>query len=349
MNGNLDITGISVHSSVNLNESQKISFKEKIKSFNISPFKQLPPYNKKNSEINFQKMINKNINNNEKMKLTEKITKSIIIYSKKKYGLNAIATPRKEVEKKNKFIPINNLNNKKNKNKTFILNHKRNLDNFDKDLTDEKLNKLPYEQALEKDKRGFSTCYFSEIKNSQSFIFTFLISDENNKYIKIILFIFNISMYFCFNTLFFSDKSISHVYSNSGSYDYIYFIPKSIISALISGIINIFFKFLALNNSKKLKVSLNSYKKYLKSSQIKLGIFFLMQFLFLLFFWYFTSSFCAVYVNTQKHLFKNCIISFLFSMIFPFFYVIIITILRLVGIRKKNKILFNISKFLSLF
>ena len=47
MNGNLDITGISVQSSVNLNESQKISFKEKIKSFNISPFKQLPPYNKK--------------------------------------------------------------------------------------------------------------------------------------------------------------------------------------------------------------------------------------------------------------------------------------------------------------
>ena len=126
-------------------------------------------------------------------------------------------------------------------------------------------------------------------------------------------------MYFCFNTLFFSDESISHIYSNSGSYDYIYFIPKSIISTLISGIINIFFKFLALNNSKKLKVSLNSYKKYLKSSQIKLGIFFLMQFLFLLFFWYFTSSFCAVYVNTQKHLFKNCIISFLFSMIFPFF------------------------------
>jgi hypothetical protein len=156
-------------------------------------------------------------------------------------------------------------------------------------------------------------------------------------------------MYFCFNTLFFSDESISHIYSKSGSYDYIYFIPKAIISTFISGIINLFFKFLALNNSKKLKVNLNSYKKYLKSSQIKLGIFFLMQFLFLLFFWYFTSCFCAVYVNTQKHLIKNCIISFLFSMIFPFFYVIIITILRLVGIRKKNKILYNISKFLSIF
>ena len=344
MNGTLDITGISVQSNNNLNESQKHSFNEKIKSFKLSPFKQLPPYNKKISEINSHKSINNN-DINVKTNITEIITKNIIIYSKKKYGLTSIATPRKEAQKINKFIS----KNKFKKNKTFILNHKRNLDNFDKDLTDDKLNKLPYEQAVEKDKRSFSNYYLSEIKNSQSFIFTFLISDENNKFIKIILFIFNISMYFCFNTLFFSDDSISHIYSNSGSYDYIYFIPKSIISTLISGIINIFFKFLALNNSKKLKVSLNSYKKYFKTSQIKLGIFFLMQFLFLLFFWYFTSSFCAVYVNTQKHLFKNCIISFLFSMIFPFFYVIIITILRLVGIRKKNKILYNISKFLSFF
>ena len=341
--GNLDFTGISIQSKVNLNESQNNCLNEKFRSFNISPFIQFPPYKKKDSEINTQQKIN-----NDNSKIIEKITKSIIIYSKNKYGLTNIVTPRKEIEKINKFISKNNFSNNK-KNKTFISIPKRNLDNFDKDLTDKKLNKLPYEQAIEKDKRSFSHYYLSEIKNSQSFIFTFIISDENNKFIKIILFIFNISMYFCFNTLFFSDESISHIYSKSGSYDYIYFIPKAIISTFISGIINLFFKFLALNNSKKLKVNLNSYKKYLKSSQIKLGIFFLMQFLFLLFFWYFTSCFCAVYVNTQKHLIKNCIISFLFSMIFPFFYVIIITILRLVGIRKKNKILYNISKFLSIF
>jgi len=235
------------------------------------------------------------------------------------------------------------------KNKTFILNCKRNLDNFDKEYTDEILNKLPYEKAIIKDKRSFINYYFSEIKNSQIFIFTFITSDGNNKFIKIVLFIFNFAMYFCFNTLFFSDSSISHIYSNSGSYDFIYFIPKSIISSFITGIINNLLKLLALNNSKKLRISVNSYKKYLIYSQIKLGIFFLTQFLFLLFFWYFISAFCAVYVNTQKHLFKNIFMSFAISMIFPFIYLIIITILRLVGLKKKKKFLYNVSKFLLIF
>ena len=181
--GNLDFTGISIQSKVNLNESQNNCLNEKFRSFNISPFIQFPPYKKKDSEINTQQKIN-----NDNSKIIEKITKSIIIYSKNKYGLTNIVTPRKEIEKINKFISKNNFSNNK-KNKTFISIPKRNLDNFDKDLTDKKLNKLPYEQAIEKDKRSFSHYYLSEIKNSQSFIFTFIISDENNKFIKIILFI----------------------------------------------------------------------------------------------------------------------------------------------------------------
>ena len=78
MNGTLDITGISVQSNVNLNESQKHNFNEKIKSFKLSPFKQLPPYNKKISEINSRKSRNNN-DINVKKNITEIITKNIII------------------------------------------------------------------------------------------------------------------------------------------------------------------------------------------------------------------------------------------------------------------------------
>ena len=273
-------------------------------------------------------------------------SESIITYSKKKYGLDCLVSARREIEK-----ITNDVSQKNNKKfQTFILKPKKNLDNFDRQLTDKVLNKLPYEQAIKKDKRTFTNYYLSEIRNSQSFIFTFISSsDGNNRFIKIVLFIFNIAMYFCWNALFFTDSSISYINSKSGSYNYLYFLPKSIVSAILSGIINSLFKLLALNNSKKLKASYFSYKHYLIKAQIKLGIFFLLQFFFLLFFWYFISAFCAVYVNTQKHLIKSCLLSLLFTMIFPFFYVIMITILRLVGIRKKNKMLYNISKFLSFF
>ena len=343
LNRSLNNTAISGTNNEILNLNEKSIIKEKIKFFNISPFKQLLPINKNNLEVKQKKINEKEINENNNNKNT---SKSIIIYPKKKYGLTYIISPRKEMG-----IIIKDILKKKNNNfKSFILQPKKNLDNFDKKIKDDILNKLPYEQAIEKDKRSFSNYYLSEIKNSQSFIFTFISSDDgNNKFIKIILFIFNISMYICWNTLFFSDTSISYIYSQSGSYNYIYFLPKSIVSSILSGLINTIFKLLALNNSIKLKSSYHKYKKNLLVTQIKLGMFFLLQFFFLLFFWYFTTSFCAVYINSQKHLFKSCLLSLLFSMIFPFFFVIMITILRLVGIRKKSKILYNISKFLSIF
>ena len=343
LNRSLNNTAISGTNNEILNLNEKSIIKEKIKFFNISPFKQLLPINKNNLEVKQKKINEKEINENNNNKNT---SKSIIIYPKKKYGLTYIISPRKEMG-----IIIKDILKKKNNNfKSFILQPKKNLDNFDKKIKDDILNKLPYEQAIEKDKRSFSNYYLSEIKNSQSFIFTFISSDDgNNKFIKIILFIFNISMYICWNTLFFSDTSISYIYSQSGSYNYIYFLPKSIVSSILSGLINTIFKLLALNNSIKLKSSYHKYKKNLLVTQIKLGMFLLLQFFFLLFFWYFTTSFCAVYINSQKHLFKSCLLSLLFSMIFPFFFVIMITILRLVGIRKKSKILYNISKFLSIF
>jgi len=50
---------------------------------------------------------------------------------------------------------------------------------------------------------------------------------------------------------------------------------------------------------------------------IKFIIFFILNYLFLLFFWYFISCFCGVYVNTQITLIKDTFISFGLSMLYP--------------------------------
>jgi hypothetical protein len=59
-------------------------------------------------------------------------------------------------------------------------------------------------------------------------------------------------------------------------------------------------------------------KELIKCIYIKLSIFFSMSFIFMLFFWFFISCFCGVYINTQSILITNTLISFGLSMIYPF-------------------------------
>ena len=155
-------------------------------------------------------------------------------------------------------------------------------------------------------------------------------------------------MFISFNALFFSDSNISHINKKSGKYDFLYFLPKSIVSSLCCALINSLLKLFALNNHKRFK-NLNEYIEYKKNKKIKLIIFFILQFIFFFSFWYFTSAFCIIYHNTQKHLIKDSIVSFFISMILPFFLVIISGMFRIIGIKKKNKVLFKIGNIIDFF
>ena len=57
----------------------------------------------------------------------------------------------------------------------------------------------------------------------------------------------------------------------------------------------------------------------------------------MLFFWYFVSTFCAVYTNTQIILFLDTLISFIASMIYPFGLNLLPGIFRIYALRDKNK------------
>ncbi len=71
----------------------------------------------------------------------------------------------------------------------------------------------------------------------------------------------------------------------------------------------------------------------------------------MLFFWYFISSFCAVYTNTQIILLENTTISFGLSMIYPFGYVLLPGIFRIPALKAKNhdqKCIYKLSKLIAL-
>ena len=57
----------------------------------------------------------------------------------------------------------------------------------------------------------------------------------------------------------------------------------------------------------------------------------------MLFCWYYISSFCAVYINTQSILFKDTIIGFLISMVFPFVLCLLPGLCRLPALQSKKK------------
>ena len=75
------------------------------------------------------------------------------------------------------------------------------------------------------------------------------------------------------------------------------------------------------------------------------------NFLFLIFFWFYISSFCAVYQNTQIYLIKDTIINFALSVIYPFGICLIPGILRITSLnanKKDKNCVYIFSKILQL-
>ena len=78
-------------------------------------------------------------------------------------------------------------------------------------------------------------------------------------------------------------------------------------------------------------------------------LFFIISFIFLLFFWYYISSFCAIYENTQIHLIKDTLISFGLSMLYPLGIYLIPGIFRFLSLKNdKREIMYNFSKFIQI-
>ena len=99
-------------------------------------------------------------------------------------------------------------------------------------------------------------------------------------------------------------------------------------------------------NKEKTKPDL---KKISANIKLKFILFFIISFLLLIFFWYYLSCFCAVYLNTQTHLIKDALSSFIISHVYTFITCLLPAALRICTLRavKKNKsYLYNISQML---
>ena len=225
---------------------------------------------------------------------------------------------------------------------------------------EEEKNNLTYILALKYDKRTYCEFYISLIKTKHILFFSFYYKDDyNSKIIKIDLFFISFAIYYVVNALFFNDNTMHKIYEDKGSFNFIYQLPQIIYSTLISAVLNIFLKLLALPEGNILDFKKNKNTKDLNKREkdlfeklsIKFVLFFIIGFIFLLFFWYYLSMFGAIYINTQLHLIKDTLISFGLSLLYPFGTYLLPGFFRIPALsNKKNKrsYFYNISKFLQM-
>ena len=224
----------------------------------------------------------------------------------------------------------------------------------------EELNDMSFNLAIKYDKRTYCQYYLSLLKSKHNVMFTFFNNtDYNSSTVKIDLFLFVFVLYYSVNALFFNDNTMHKIYEDKGSFNFIYQLPQILYSSLISAIFNVLLKQLALSEGLILEFKKDKKNKNIDKRKdtlenklkIKFALYFLISTIFLLFFWYYLSMFCAIYVNTQIHLIKDTLISFGLSLLYPFGIYLIPGILRIPALRypKKNReTMYNFSKILQI-
>ena len=94
---------------------------------------------------------------------------------------------------------------------------------------------------------------------------------------------------------------------------------------------------------------INEFNKFIKRIKIKFTIFFVLNFFLLFVFWYYLSSFCAVYKNSQFYVIQNTLISFGISLLYPILFNLLTSIIRITslnGNKSINELLYKLNKFM---
>ena len=117
------------------------------------------------------------------------------------------------------------------------------------------------------------------------------------------------------------------IYEDEGSFNISYQLPKILITSVASTVLlRIMLEALILTDKNILKVKHQKTKvkaeimklNVLRCINLKFTIFFVLNFILLILFWFYLTCFNGIYENTQIYLIENTFISFGFSFMYPF-------------------------------
>ena len=157
--------------------------------------------------------------------------------------------------------------------------------------------------------------------------------------------------------LFFSESYIDELYNSKKTETFFSFIPRSIkriINAyIVSTIINFLINFIIISGNKirKILIKNNNNKVIMKGEICKLSykieksiyIFFIVNYIIMIFSWYYITCFNNVYSNTKIEWIKSSILIIIIMELMPFIYALLIALLRYISIHCKVEKLYQIS------
>ena len=218
-------------------------------------------------------------------------------------------------------------------------------ENNKKEHSDYYYDNLDLKEAMEEDKRSFFHLLKIRIKDLHP-IFYACCNQPNRsvKYVSIGVMLFGLETDLVLNAFFYSDYYISHSYQNEGKYDILTQIPKTLYSSFSGYLLGIFCNLLAKNfpNEEDFECSDRSKSEELKE-KVSMHIkrlhygFFVLLFIFILFYWYYITAFCAVYQNSQIGWLLDSLMSFLVSMVLPFLVAFLCVVLRKIALKTENE------------
>ena len=281
-------------------------------------------------------------------------------------------------KKQNKSLKISIRDNKneknvKNTNYSLIQIDANNSKNTIPPNSDIILDNYDYETAIKYDKRNFpKILYICLLEKDNIINIIFFKTPLDLQSLRICNFIFSYSCDLAFNTLFYSNQSISDKYHYKGNNLFIFTLVNNVIQSIISSVVglilvNVFqhmFDYRGnfeevfrneekkLRNDKKYKVNketkkeiFDEIKKIFSNLKCKIILFIIFEFIIMLFFYYFVTAFCEVYKNTQINWLEDFLSSFMLSFAGGIIEALVIAVFYVISLKYKSKFIYKISLF----
>ena len=342
---------------INLNnKSERTAFNSSIKKLNTKNNKQSLEKNIEllKSRMNKTKKIIKNPSSDTLERLNDKQLK-----------LSAQNGSNNINEQNNFKLNLMNININDIRKKTYIPN-----------LSDQILNIYNFQEALKYDKRSFFTIYYIFLIAKQVIMHAiFYRSPIEPLPIRLSLLKFMLGCDLALNAIFYTDDKVSEKYNSTKSLITFAFTNNLIVILLSTLIGYVMFIFLGnsinstnqirnlfreeeekIKNNKNYKVSLQrkkeivlEVKRIMRNYKIKIIIFYIIEFVCMIFFWYYVTIFCNIYKKTQLSWLIDSILTIIIRIIIDFFSNMLLALLYRCSIGFKINCLFRIIIFLYCF
>ena len=224
----------------------------------------------------------------------------------------------------------------------------------------DELNELSFDKAIKYDKRNFCQFYGNILLISHIILNVFFRYNDYNLFtVKLGLLLMTFPINLTFELFFFTNESIDLIYVRSMN-DLSSFwesFVDSIYSSILSNILLIILSFIAdthsmvrdLRKISDMDEAKDKARCTLRCIKIRIFVYYILSFAFLIVFGFYLLSFCAIFENTQSELIKSSFTSWLISLIYPFIICLITSAFRTFALKCNSKCLYfvqNMMQFL---